>query len=111
MSMYGYKNYTEYASLLSKLTGEEDITRPLRPMVPYKAEIKILDKKFRYSELEHFKVASLDTDIYVYEFFNPEIFLSLLISSEMKFKILKPKWLRERLVERLNYIIENHMAL
>ncbi len=111
MSMYGYKNYAEYAYLLLKLTGEDDVTKPLRPIAPYKAEIKVLDNKYRYSELEHFKVASLDTDIYVYEFFNPEVFISLLISSDMKFKIQKPRWLRERLVEKLNYIIENHKAL
>lgn len=38
-------------------------------------------------------------------FFDPDVFISVLIASHLDFKISKPNWLREHMKERLSQLM------
>ena len=43
---------------------------------------------------------------YTYAFFDPDVFISVLIAGGLEFRIIKPNWLREHMKERLSRLLK-----
>ncbi len=107
LNSFGYGKFQSQAEILSKIseeTGdgkkEEVITRE-----PYFAEIEMLGGRTSVAPLDYFLCGKVDGQKYTYAFFDPDVFISVLIASGLDFKIVKPNWLREHMKERLSQLL------
>ena len=91
LSSFGYGKYKGQAEILSKISAEpgngEDESGITRE--PYFAEIEMAEGH-----------------TYTYAFFDPDVFISVLIAGGLDFRIIKPNWLREYMKERLSGILK-----
>ncbi|MDF2686961.1 MAG: hypothetical protein K0S55_2144 [Clostridia bacterium] len=108
LGKYGYKNYQQGSDLLLKITAAEKKSKEKSCLEPFRTEIKIIGERNYFPALEHFKCDKLEDNIFIYAFFEPEIFLSILISSGVNFQILRPKWLINQLEAKLKIILKAH---
>jgi predicted DNA-binding transcriptional regulator YafY len=108
LSGYGYENFRKGSELLTKMTSDSKQPKAGNRLEPYRVEIEITGERNYFPALEYFKCNKLDDNIYAYAFYEPEIFLSILISSGLNFRILRPKWLISRLQSRLEAILQAH---
>ena len=75
--------------------------------IPYSAVIRIPDKLTRL-ELQQFIVGEESKGCYVCEFHSVEMFLGLLLATETDVSVLKPEWLRLRLVKAAERVLRNN---
>ena len=57
--------------------------------------------------LDYFLCQKGEANRYTYAFFDPDIFLSVLIASNLSFKIISPQWLKDYMKEKLNELLLN----
>lgn len=81
----------------------------LQMQIPYSAVIRIPDKLTRL-ELQQFIVGEETRGNYVCEFHSVEMFLGLLLAAETDISIVKPDWLRQRLVRAAERVLRNNQA-
>ena len=79
----------------------------LQMQIPYSAVIRIPDKLTRL-ELQQFIVGEESKGCYVCEFHSVEMFLGLLLATETDVSVLKPEWLRLRLVKAAERVLRNN---
>ncbi len=108
LSSFGYGKYQGQAEILSKISagsgngeGDGSITRE-----PYFAEIEMLGGRTSVGPLEYFLCGKAEGQTYTYAFFDPDVFISVLIAGGLDFRILKPNWLREHMKDRLSKLLE-----
>lgn len=102
---YGYTKYNDYACILSKMSGSKEKTLPASIKEPYIAELKFLDERTSAAPLDYFVCQRKCNDIVLYAFYDPDIFMSVLLGSHLKFQILRPNWLRSYIKNRLTDIL------
>lgn len=102
---YGYAKYNDYATLLSKISGSKEKTLPSSVKQPYIAELKFLDERTSAAPLDCFVCQRKCNDIVSYAFYDPDIFMSVLLGSHLKFQVLRPKWLKSYIKNRLSDIL------
>lgn len=102
---YGYAKYDDYATILSKISGSKEKTLPSSMKEPYIAELKFLAERTSAAPLDYFVCQRKCNDIVLYAFYDPDIFMSVLLGSHLKFRILRPKWLKSYIKNRLTDIL------
>lgn len=116
--------YTEDFSLPSYTTGAnefdyvEAVTGEAMPgasdslqlQIPYSAVLRIPDKLTRL-ELGRFIVGEESRGNYICEFHSVEMFLGLVLASGTDITILKPDWLRKRLIQSAERVLRNNAAI
>ena len=115
--------YTEEFSLPAHTKDEgefdyvEAVTRgfsqkedALQLQIPYSAVLRIPDRLTRM-ELGRFIIGEESRGNYVCEFHSVEMFLGLILASEADITILKPDWLRARLVQSAERVLRNNVAI
>ena len=91
------------------VTGEtmQSPTDSLQLQIPYSAVLRIPDKLTRL-ELSQFIVGEESRGDYVCEFHSIEMFLGVIFAAEADITILKPDWLRQRLVRSAERVLKNN---
>ena len=113
---YSLPSYTAQANAfdyVEAVTGETHHAAQqeiLQMQIPYSAVLRIPDKLTRM-ELSQFIVGEESRGNYVCEFHSVEMFLGLVLASEADITILKPEWLRRRLVQCAERVIRNNIAI
>ena len=94
------------------VTGEtaQAATQSLQLQIPYSAVLRIPDKLTRL-ELGRFIVGEESRGNYVCEFHSVEMFLGLVLACEADITILKPEWLRKRLIQSAERVLRNNIAI
>ena len=88
--------------------GNESATRSVTQLqFPYSATLEIKDK-MTVLNLRKLIVADEPKHRYRCEFQSVELFLGIIISTGSNIKIIEPKWLRDRLVESAQRILESN---
>ena len=82
----------------------------LQLQIPYSAVLRIPDRLTRM-ELGRFIIGEESRGNYVCEFHSVEMFLGLILASEAEITILKPDWLRARLVQSAERVLRNNVAI
>lgn len=100
----GFSNYKNRAALLCKLSSTEKTETQLTKE-PFIAELQILSGRVSTEPLDYFICQRIEKNIISYAFFDPDVFISVLLCSHLDFKIIKPNWLKEYLKERLTNIL------
>ena len=107
---YSLPTYTSDANetdFVAAVTGNDAVaaTREIVQMqIPYTAVLKIPDKLTQL-ELKQFIVGEESRGNYICEFHSVELFLGVIFSTEADITILKPDWLRERLVRSARRVL------
>lgn len=102
---YGYAKYDNYASVLSKISGSKEKPLPSSIKEPYIAELKFLGERTSVAPLDCFVCQRKCNDTVLYAFYDPDIFIGVLLGSHLKFQVLKPKWLKAHIKNRLTDIL------
>ena len=115
--------YTEEFSLPTYTTDENELDyvdtvmgenaqaeQALQLQIPYSAVLRIPDKLTRL-ELGRFIVGEESRGNYVCEFQSVEMFLGLVLATEADITILKPDWLRKRLVQSAERVLRNNASI
>lgn len=97
-------DYVEAVTGVTTRVAEQEI---LQMQIPYSAVIRIPDKLTRL-ELQRFIVGEESRGNYICEFHSVEMFLGLLLSAEADITIVKPEWLRLRLVRAAERVLRNN---
>jgi len=79
----------------------------LQMQIPYSAIVRIPDKLTRL-ELQQFIVGEESRGDYIREFHSVEMFLGVIFAAEADITILKPDWLRERLLRAAERVLKNN---
>ena len=79
----------------------------LQMQIPYTAVVRIPDKLTRL-ELQRFIIGEESRGAYICEFHSVDMFLGLLLATETDVTVLKPDWLRQRLVRSAERILRNN---
>lgn len=108
LSAFGYGKYKNQAGILSKISAESGNGEGESSMIrePYFAEIEMLGGRTFVAPLEYFLCGKLEGQTYTYAFFDPDVFISVLIASGLDFRIMKPNWLREHMKEKLSGLLK-----
>jgi predicted DNA-binding transcriptional regulator YafY len=102
------KNETDYVDIVSDV--EETLKEQNEDMqlrLPYSAKIKVRDK-LTVMNLRRFIIGKDSKDVYNFEFYNVDAFLGVLFVSDADIEVIKPDWLREKLVALAKRIVENN---
>ena len=102
------KNETDYVDIVSDV--EENLKEQNEDMqlrLPYSAILKIKDK-LTVMNLRRFIIGKDSKDVYNFEFYNVDAFLGVLFVSDADIEVIKPDWLREKMVDLAKRIIENN---
>ncbi|MBR2664586.1 MAG: hypothetical protein IKE25_12795, partial [Clostridia bacterium] len=82
LSSFGYGKYEGQAEILSKISAEsvngEDKSSMTRE--PYFAEIEMLGERASAAPLDYFLCGKAEGHTYTYAFFDPDVFISVLIA-------------------------------
>ena len=99
----GYRKYRNQAEILNKITENQ----PYRGVIkePYIAKLQITGERKSTTVLDYFICQTNVDDIYTYAFYEPDLFISVLIASNLEFRILSPKWINEYMKQRLSEIL------
>lgn len=108
---YSLPSYTADESefdYMDAVMGERAVKdEALQLQIPYSAVLRIPDKLTRLT-LGRFIVGEESRGNYICEFQSVEMFLGLLLSAESDVTILKPEWLRKRLVQSAERVLRNN---
>ena len=111
--------YEQAFSLPMTFTNENDFeinslfndsyadTQVIQMQLPYTATLEITDR-ITVMNMQRFIVGEETRHRYRCEFPSVELFLGIIISTGADIKIITPDWLRERLVETAEKILENN---
>ncbi len=97
-------DYVEAVTGIGNHAADQEI---LQMQIPYSAVIKIPDKLTRL-EMRRFIVGEETRGNYICEFHSVEMFLGLLLAAETDVTIVKPEWLRLRLVRAAERVLRNN---
>ncbi len=100
---FGYWKYKNQADILQKITEINSTDSVSKE--PYIARLQMTGERKSTLVLDHFLCQTEAQETYTYAFFDPDIFISVLIASNLEFKILSPKWLNEYMKHRLNELL------
>ena len=112
-SLPSYRASSNAADYVEAFTGNvrHDAKQEILQMqIPYSAVLRIPDKLTRM-ELGQFITGEESRGNYVCEFHSVEMFLGLILGCEADITILKPAWLRRRLVESAERVLRNNIAI
>ena len=90
---------------MSKISTSEIDKNRTMIKEPYFAEIEMVGGRTSTVPLDYFLCGKVEGEKYTYAFFDPDVFISVLIASHLDFKISKPNWLREHIKERLSQLM------
>lgn len=102
---YGYTKYLDFAAILSKISGHKEKEMPSCMKEPYIAEIKFLEERTSTAPLDFFACQRKGNDTVLYAFYDPDVFMGVLLASHLKFQIVRPKWLNTHIKNRLADIL------
>ncbi len=103
-------NEFDYVEAVTGEIAHGAVQDVLQMQIPYSAVLRIPDKLTRL-ELSRFIVGEESRGNYVCEFHSVEMFLSLIFASEAEITVLKPEWLRRRLVQSAERVLRNNVAI
>jgi len=102
------KNETDYIDIVSDVEENiKDQSEDMQLRLPYSAQLKIKDK-LTVMNLRRFIVEKVSRDVYNFEFYNIDAFLGVLFVSDADISVLKPDWLREKMVSSAKKILANN---
>lgn len=106
---YLNSNDEDYLKLMAEAQNAEDTSQNsyLQMQIPYLATIEIPDRRSYYM-LERFIIGKESKNNYICEFKNASFFLCALLTSGADFTVVKPKWLKENLLEIIERAIRNN---
>ena len=98
----------EYVDIVSNVEEQmrTDVSE-LQLRLPYSAQLKIKDK-LTVMNLRRFILNREEKDVYNCEFYHVDNFLSLIFVSGSDITIIKPEWLREKMVEFATRVLKNN---
>lgn len=105
LGTFGYGKYKGQAEILSKISASATEESRTMTKEPFFAEIEMVGSRTSAAPLDYFLCGKVDGQKYTYAFFDPDVFISVLIASHLDFKIVKPNWLREHMKERLSQLL------
>ena len=106
LSIFGYGKYKHTGSVLAKISGSTEEAEKTQIMKePFLTEIEMLGNRTSSAPLDYFLCEKVMGHTYTYAFFDPDVFVSVLIASHLEFRINKPNWLKEYMKERLSYLL------
>lgn len=105
LGTFGYGKYRGQAEILSKISAPKEKANEGMTKNPFFAEIEMVGSRTSAAPLDYFLCGKVDGQKYTYAFFDPDVFISVLIASHLEFKINKPNWLREHMKERLSQLL------
>ena len=101
-------NEYDYVSAVTGNTAHAGAKQEILQMqIPYSAVVRIPDKLTRL-ELQQFIIGEESKGDYICEFHSVDMFLGLLLAAETDITVLKPDWLRQRLVRAAERILRNN---
>ena len=100
-------NELDYVEAFTGLGAHSATQEILQMQIPYSAVVRIPDKLTRL-EMQQFIVGQEEKDEYVCEFHSIELFLGLVLTAQTDITILRPAWLRERMIRNARRALENH---
>lgn len=100
---FGYWKYRNQANILHKISETHSNYSACKE--PYIAKMQMTGERKSTLVLDYFLCQIEADETYTYAFFDPDIFISVLIASSLEFKILSPKWLNEYMKQRLNELL------
>ncbi len=100
---FGYQEYRNQADILNKITENGSYNRVGKE--PYLAKLQIIGERKSTTVLDYFICQKNPDETYTYAFFEPDLFISVLLASNLEFRILSPKWLNEYMKQRLSDIL------
>ncbi len=100
---FGYRKYGHQANILNKITAND--SNGGMEKEPYFARLQITGERKSTTVLDYFICQKNDDETYTYAFFEPDLFISVLIASNLEFRILSPTWLNEYMKQRLSEIL------
>lgn len=107
LSTFGYGKYKNTGRVLAKISGgTEEEGKSLITKEPFFAEIEMLGNRTSAAPLDFFLCEKVVGQTYTYAFFDPDVFISVLIASHLEFRIHKPNWLKEYMKERLTHLLD-----
>lgn len=109
-SMVSTENQSDYNSVIAGLREFTDMSAEVsvvQMQLPYSAELEIRDK-ITVMNLRSFIVREERGHRYHCEFPSIELFLGVIMSTGAEIRIISPDWLREKLVEFAQRILESN---
>ena len=106
LGTFGYGKYRGQAAILSKISAPETEGKRGVTKEPFFAEIEMVGDRTSAAPLDFFLCEKVEGRTSTYAFFDPDVFISVLIASHLEFKIVKPNWLKEYMKERLSGILK-----
>ncbi len=103
IGLFGYWKYRNGANILHKITGIDSCNRISKE--PHIAKLQMTGGRKSTMALDCFLCQTDVDETYTYAFFDPDVFISVLIASNLEFKILSPKWLNDYIKQRLSEIL------
>ena len=107
-SMLSNENQSDYSAVLAGIRAFTDASARVsvvQMQLPYSAVLEIKDK-ITVMNLHSFIVAEEPHHRYRCEFPSIELFLGIIMSTGAQIRIVSPDWLRERLVDFANRILQ-----
>ena len=104
------KDESEFDYVDAVTEGFAEKSEAMQLQIPYTAVLRIPDKLTRLT-LGRFIVGEESRGNYVCEFQNVEMFLGLVLAAEADITVLKPEWLRKRLVQSAERVLRNNIAI
>ncbi len=104
------ENDTDYQAVLSGLMAYNDYAAErsvIQMQLPYTAVLEITDR-MTVMNLRSFIVGEEPRHRYRCEFPSIELFIGIIVSADANIRVVSPDWLRERLVELANRILERN---
>lgn len=110
LSDMGIDEFKRYAGIYKRISSDNSISKNSISIlqVPYIAKIKYSSERYSYRLLDKFFRGKNIDHICIYEFYNVELFIGLLMTCGSDFKIIFPNWLKERILQTANKTIENN---
>ena len=109
-SLPAYSEGANEFDYVEALTGERNHAADreiLQMQIPYSAVVRIPDKLTRL-ELQQFIVGEESRGDYICEFHSVEMFLGVIFAAEADITIVKPDWLRARLLRAAERVFKNN---
>ncbi len=99
---------TEYIDLVSGVEESfRDACDELQLRLPYTASLQIKDK-LTVMNMRRFIISREGRDIYNCEFYNVDNFLGIMLVSDADIRVVKPEWLRDKVVDAAKRILKNN---
>ena len=104
------ENDADYQAVISGLRAYNDLAAErsvIQMQLPYTAVLEITDK-MTVLNLRSFIVAEEQRHTYRCEFPSIELFLGVIVSTDANIRVVSPDWLRQRLIDLANKILQKN---